>query len=513
MSAMRYQRPYCYHAAMHDSATPPTLFADAVEIPRWLEQDRTTPHATRVRRDRQIAVTLQSSDPVARIRAWWRQLRTQATTPDSGAHMAHRLEHGRRLITVLMVAVGILAGAAAASAVFHYDGTWPVNVVTVLATLVLLQLALILFTLLLMLPGLPGLSAIQSLLGGLNPGAIIAAIYRRIGKLEDYGAVFDWPNSRWTGARGPSAARFARWQMLAWSQLAAVMFNLAALATATALIAFTDLAFGWSTTLDMDSGAALKIASALSSPWQLLWPEAVPSATLIENSRFFRLAAAQPTHVAAGTLTGWWPFLLATLFTYALLPRCLLLLWAMLRLRAATAHLLLDDPQVRALLDRMQAPQVELGAADASSAEEQASMSCGVERSGAKSNPTAAIIWANALPVDAVREWAADHLQWRLDEAHEAGGGSSLRADTATIQRIAALGPQSVAIFVRAWEAPLLDLSDFLAQLRTAIGGSCSLIIVPIGAEGAQATETQRATWSRWTARIADRALYMECGA
>ena len=37
-----------------------------------------------------------------------------------------------------------------------------------------------------------------------------------------------------------------------WSQVAAVGFNVAALATAALLVTFTDLAFRWSTTLDAD---------------------------------------------------------------------------------------------------------------------------------------------------------------------------------------------------------------------------------------------------------------------
>jgi len=70
-----------------------------------------------------------------------------------------------------------------------------------------------------------------------------------------------------------------------------------------------------------------------------------------------------------------------------------------------------------------------------------------------------------------------------------------------------------VTVFVRAWEAPLLDLQDFIESLRAAVGSACSIIVVPIGPGGSVADESQRATWSRWVGRIVDPALYMESGA
>jgi hypothetical protein len=70
-----------------------------------------------------------------------------------------------------------------------------------------------------------------------------------------------------------------------------------------------------------------------------------------------------------------------------------------------------------------------------------------------------------------------------------------------------------VLVFVRAWEAPLLDLHDFIVMMRTRLDPKCSLIVVPVGIDGEPATAEQRATWSRWTARIADPGLYLESGA
>src|SRR5690606_29701783 len=301
--------------------------------------------------------------------------------------------------------------------------------VTVLAVLVLLQFVLVLLTLVMMMPRIPGVRLLQELLGHLNPGALVAAVYRRIARIDgDRADLLLWPE-----ARGPAVARFARWQMLVWSQAGALAFNLAALATAVALIAFTDLAFGWSTTLRVDGEDARRITNVLATPWAWFWPEAVPSASLIESSRFFRLASASPPAISAETLTGWWPFLLAAIVTYGLVPRCVLLIVSLIRLRAATVGLLLDDPNVRALLDRMTTAEVTLGAADAEEPAPSPSIVASRAPAVVSAQAAAAIVWSSAIPVDRVNAWSMRNLDKRVTQIVEAGGGRNLDDDAAAI--------------------------------------------------------------------------------
>ncbi|MDY6945707.1 MAG: DUF2868 domain-containing protein [Pseudomonadota bacterium] len=490
---------------MHN-ARPGSLFHEALDIPAWLEADRDRPFEERLHRDRTIAASLTGSDPAARVRQWWQAVRRETPPDVRDTEFATRLSRGRAIITLSMLLIGALAGAGAGMAVFRYDGTVPVNVVTVFAALVLLQMVLIALTLILMLPKVPGIAALQSLLGGLNPGALAAAWYRRVVRQGDPRASLLVSHE----ARGPAATRFARWQMLAWSQCAAVAFNVAALLCAFALIAFTDLAFGWSTTLRLDSDGMLRLTQLLATPWRQFWPAAVPSVELIEQSRFFRLASSPPNAIAASELTGWWPFLLAAMMTYGLIPRCGLLLLAATRLRSATRNLLLEDPRVRALLDRMNAAEVHLG----SDMKETARVfpDAQARSAPALSGDAVVIVWSGALPLGDVAQWTAKHLRWRVMETLDAGS-RTIAADQAVIERVAALRPNPAIVYVRGWEAPLLDLQDFIHALRAKLGPQCSLIVVPVGAEGAIASEAQRSIWSRWTARVGDPALYLESGA
>lgn len=148
-----------------DNARPGSLFHEALEIPAWLEADRDRPFEARLHRDRSIAASLAGSDPVARVRHWWRAIRREMPPATRDIEFATRLSRGRAIITFFMLLLGALAGGGSGLAVFRYDGTWPVNVVTVFAALVLLQIVLVALTLILMLPSVPGLGAVQRLLG------------------------------------------------------------------------------------------------------------------------------------------------------------------------------------------------------------------------------------------------------------------------------------------------------------------------------------------------------------
>jgi hypothetical protein len=122
------------------------------------------------------------------------------------------------------------------------------------------------------------------------------------------------------------------------------------------------------------------------------------------------------------------------------------------------------------------------------------------------------IVWSGALPLGDVVHWTAKHLRWRVIETLEAGS-RTIAADEAVIERVAALKPNPAIVYVRGWEAPLLDLQDFIQALRAKVGPECSLIVVPVGANGEITSEAQRSIWSRWTARVGDPALYLESGA
>jgi hypothetical protein len=153
--------------------------------------------------------------------------------------------------------------------------------------------------------------------------------------------------------RAPWILKFSgvqRWQLDSQSQLRLwlklhQLWCLSALGILVAfltLLLFTDLAFGWSSTLVNDPALIHKMTQVLSVHWQAYWPSAVPDQTLIEHTRFIRIAPTTEHAVNAGD---WWPFLLASLITYNLLPRVLLILVCLLQLRHPPQSLSISSNQ------------------------------------------------------------------------------------------------------------------------------------------------------------------------
>jgi hypothetical protein len=485
--------------AMPRAAT--TLFEDAIDVPLWLESERLTPHAVRVRRDRCLALDIEHTEPLDRARAWWRSV-----ARDGDSSLGARLDHLRTVATIAMVTLGSIAGGAVALTAFAYDGTEPVNVVRLLFLLVGTQLALLVFTLLLLPGRVPGLRHVQDLIAVLNPGAWAAAVFQNVARQPpEVARLFD--------RHAPRAAtvRFAKWQVLYWSQTAAVAFNVAALLAAIMLVTFSDLAFGWSTTLDADPAAVTRVAQRIAWPWAAVVPPAVPSAELVEQSQFFRLEGSAVAASAPRALGAWWPFTILALVTYGLVPRLALLALAAARLRAATMRLLLDDPGVTALLDRMASPEIQTSAAEHDITPP---IEIGVPPTAPRSitGSARALIWEGSLPAEAARAYARSHFGLEVTNVTEAGGGE-LTADRAALERLAADTALPLLVFTPAWEPPLLELLDFLAEIRRHIGSGVSIVVAPVPDGPRAVSDVERATWTRAVARLADPKLYVETGA
>ncbi len=288
------------------------------------------------------------------------------------------------------------------------------------------------------------------------------------------------------------------------------------------LIAFSDLAFGWSTTLRFDAPTLEAITHTLALPWQWAWSEAVPTTELIEASRYYRLgkgvifAGGGNTAETAALLGQWWPFLLMCMAVYGLLPRTLLLTLATYRRRRAVAAAIRYQPAVRRLLDRMNAPVVRTHEeadteAEAAAPSAEATVATDWPR---VDEPVCLINWAQ-VPVNeaAADRLLADHLGAAPVQRWAAGGERTMADDAAVIERAEDAG--AVVMLVRAWEPPMAEVTDFLAQLRAAMQRARPIVVVPVGAtenatssaplhcprRGRPTSVSGSASWRRWAIR------------
>lgn len=217
-----------------------------------------------------------------------------------------------------------------------------------------------------------------------------------------------------------------RLEMLALLQSFWLLIGVGMLVGYWLLLLFTDLAFGWSSTLIDEQQTVLALTETIATPWQWLWPAAVPDASVIESTRYIRIAP-NDNIAAAGE---WWPFLMASLLCYNLLPRLVLRGLLAVRLRHLRGH----EVNVRA-------PQVTVTTTPASAISE--------------ASPTD---WQNATVI---------HWEIRSD-AGTVLGIADWQHDEAAFKALLADKPQSLLWRVNASRSPVAELSDLIQMARTA---------------------------------------------
>jgi hypothetical protein len=270
------------------------------------------------------------------------------------------------------------------------------------------------------------------------------------------------------------------------------------------MIAVSAQAFSWSTTLDVDAAAMHSLFSALAFPWAWLTP-AVPSLELVEASRYFPGGSYEPER-----LKDWWPFLLAAVTTYGLLPRVLLATLAARRARSARAALGHDHGDARLLNDRLtrsrsgwgtEAAARESAAGDATGAAEfrrlaLAGASCDV------------VVWGD-VPIE----------EQDLRALIDARLGCTVRSlerrwsDVAVARGASEADP--IVVVAEAWEAPTRGLCRHLAELRGALGVKRAIVVVLVGeaATGTRAADPSDAeVWRSRLSILGDPYLFVDDG-
>lgn len=418
----------------------------------------------------------------ALIATWLDALRArEARALFPGAAVAGALATIRAMLALL----GVLLGWGAATAVLTGGGRHPVNVWDFLLAFVGVQLALLAllvasFLLPLAAMGRPVLGVFRGVLAGVYPRVAARALDAGGERIREWSAL-------WHRARSRRSLYHAvePWLLLAATQAFAVAFNVGALAAILRLVVFTDVAFGWSTTLaGLDAQRFHSIVAALAAPWRALWPAAVPDPGLVAATRYSHLEAA---YLLAGAgrsarpeiVGGWWPFLVAALLAYGLLPRLVLLAAAQLRTSRILARLPLDDAEVARLLARLTTPHLETRATSPEATPGAPGLP--PARGGAPANgrgPASIVLWRDVPGGPALESALARCLGAPLARTRAAGGRDHDGPEDWA--RFAGAGEQ-VVVVAEAFEPPDGGVRRLLSDLRRALGPRRLLLVVLVG--------------------------------
>jgi len=426
------------------------------------------------------------------------------------------------LSAIVLFLFSLLFGSGLAASFLRYDGTTPVNVSGFFALFILVQLLLLLLNL-----GLFGYRFLRRV--GTPKSVLYSLLTRALARL--FTSVFKRSQKHLpaTGRLDLQAVTGSLRQLrqiygnlLLWPafillQLAGSGFNLGVLLTLLAKISFTDVAFGWQSTLPLTDAFLAELVRWIAAPWAWLLPQdwAYPGLEQIIGSKIVLIEGNW--RLTSAGLTSWWPFLLCGILVYGLLPRLLLLSWGSFQLRAGLKNLPCDSAAFRQLRRRMLTPLVQTEAQQQippMAAQQQSAPQLTRRQTALTGSGHLVLIpdelW-NTCSVDLLAPHLAD-----LDKnsplipvrygAIEQSGSAFIDQVYSTLTDHHLAG---IVLLQEAWQPPIREVTTLLGQLRQVIGSSSPLAVALIGKPTADTCLTpvhsqDLTIWLKTTKALAD---------
>lgn len=353
--------------------------------------------------------------------------------------------HYLTLFTSLFGFTLLLVGFFTGFALLSYSGKEPVNVIYLLLVMV----------------GLPLLSMGLSLLS-MFTGNIGAWFFSHLSPLYYLEKIINFfPFARKIDfSELPFSATLSKWIFLHRLQLFSFLFALGLFFALVLTIISKDIAFAWSSTLEVDHLAFQGVLATLATPWQSFFPSAVPSIELVEVSHYFRLGEKLDASMVqnADKLGAWWKFLAMATLTYALLLRLLFWLWTYFGLQRQLKKEFATATGVKQLLSEFSTPYVSTQAQNV-----EHHLDVSVEET-VVANSTFAMEYYTLLGWNHTKQnllLVEDHFRVKATEMYVVGGRNSFKEDQEIVSKL----KKSVLLYVKAWEPPTMDFMDFLDEL------------------------------------------------
>ncbi len=455
---------------------------EVVDLEARLEADREGDPAALAQRDAALGLDRQASD-LALLREW--------VAVEGG--LGRRVVGAARLLRSALLLCGVLIGWGVATGLLAYDGKAPVSVLGWLGVAVCAQVLLLSFTLL-----------------GLAVWRLAPTFYERVGLWQDLRGLVGWGLRRLVArvetsdlqrlhrlrSRGLLYRAQEAWLGLELLQGFALAFNLGLLARLLQQVVFSDIAFGWGTTLEMAPATFHGVVEVLALPFGWV-ASTTPSAELVEATRFTRMGASFASPAGVQLAGGWWPFLCAITLTYGLLPRLLLWIYAARGRVRSLANLPLDTPELQRVLRRLRTPMLLTEAPDREDdgrlPEVAAAPAVALEAKAAFGLRWGALEDRDEALVEAIRAMGAGV------DTLAAAGGADYAADLAHLESLQAEPPPQVLLVAEGFDEPDRALRRYLTQIRARVGAAVPLVVLLIEAE---LEDLQR--WRAMLAGLAD---------
>ena len=251
-----------------------------------------------------------------------------------------------------------------------------------------------------------------------------------------------------------------KWMMIERLQRISLLFSIGLVVALIFVVVVKDIAFGWSTTLDISATSFHSFVSTIAIVWRDIVPSAVPSLELVEMSQYFRLGERLDRELIANAnqLGGWWQFLAMATFVYAIGLRLLfwLLAYVGYQKRLKKEFLLLDG--VSTLIREF---NIAFVSTEALQGEKHLEI---IEENSLQVKNYLSRSYQNILGWNFSKDemlLANDSKEIKFLSYASVGGNSSFLED----ENEAKKATKMVLLYVKSWEPPTMDFVDFLELL------------------------------------------------
>ena len=365
-------------------------------------------------------------------------------------------------MTLTLSILFFIFGFTTGSLLLSYDGTHPVNMIYFMLIAVFFPLVGMLFSLV-------SMGKISAFRVTLLHFSTTYWFERLLGLL---------PKSLLLDFKGFKLDRgVTHWLLLKRIQLLGFIFSLGLLFALLLVVITQDIAFAWSTTLQVTAEEFQYFLSLVAYPWSTWFHDAVPSLELIEQSQYFRLGERVNNEMiaSASRLGEWWKFLaLGTLF-YAVFLRFLFYLLVCRGFQSILKSAYLRIEGVEKLLHDFSTALISTQSLDME------------VRGEIKSRSTVPIVQQMQGLYSSIQGWAFSTEQMRVmndslgieaDALFSVGGSQSFLEDEKVLKQ----SHTEVLLYVKAWEPPTMDFIDYLDALSRQV---TNVLVYPVGTQKA----------------------------
>lgn len=284
-----------------------------------------------------------------------------------------------------------------------------------------------------------------------------------------------------------------KWMFMSRLQLFSLLFSMGLLIALLVMVVSKDIAFSWSTTLQVVPAEFFKLLSYIGLPWGHYLPSAIPSVELIEMSHYYRLGGNLETQMIqnADKLGAWWKYLAMVTLFYAIFLRFLLWLFTRYGFQKQLEKEFFQLDGAEQLLREFNMPFVSTNAP-----KEERHLAIVKENSEQ-------VRYSVARVYNVIIGWnfSKDEILLLNDSKDISaeiieivGGNNSFKED----QEVAKMAKKMVILYVKSWEPPTMDFVDFVEELLDNAKVT-EIEVYPLGtvARNYESDEREVAIWKR----------------